>query len=46
MLDKAGGGAETSMGASDDFGSTGATTPARKPAMAGAKGDMDDEIPF
>jgi single-strand DNA-binding protein len=49
MLDKAGGGADNGM--PEDFGSTGATTPARKPAMAGAggggkRGDMDDEIPF
>ena len=39
-----GGGAESS---DNDFGSQGATTAQRKPAMAGSKrGDMDDEIPF
>jgi hypothetical protein len=44
MLDRAGGGGDTSEG---DFGSERAS-PARKPAMAGAgkRDDMDDEIPF
>jgi single-strand DNA-binding protein len=44
MLDRAGGGAEADSG---DFGSAGPSAPReRKPALAGAKGDMDDEIPF
>jgi single-strand DNA-binding protein len=44
MLDSRGGGASAD---NSDFGSAGpATTRERKPAMAGARGDMDDEIPF
>ena len=44
MLDtRSGGGADSSDG--DDFGARGAST-AKKPAMAGKRGDMDDEIPF
>jgi len=50
MLDSRGGSSGGSADSSDggeDFGSRGATSPAKKPAMAGAKrGDMDDEIPF
>jgi single-strand DNA-binding protein len=49
MLDGRPGGGGGEMGSSDDFGSQGATTPQRKPAMAaggGKRGDMDDEIPF
>ena len=54
MLDRAGGGAGggADYGQSDDFGSSGPVSSARKPAMAGAGGgssrgsDMDDEIPF
>ena len=53
MLDtRAGGAGGGSFGGEDsggnDFGSSGPTTAARKPAMAGAgkRGDMDDEIPF
>jgi single-strand DNA-binding protein len=45
MLDSRGGGG----GASADSSDFGASSPApreRKPAMAGARGDMDDEIPF
>jgi single-strand DNA-binding protein len=46
MLDRAGGGggADADNG---DFGSAGPSAAReRKPALAGAKGDMDDEIPF
>jgi single-strand DNA-binding protein len=49
MLDRAGGGAEADEDAGaggGEFGSPGPTARARKPAMAGARGDMDDEIPF
>jgi single-strand DNA-binding protein len=49
MLDKAagsGGGAEPTDNGSD-FGSSGPSAPRdKKPAMVGARGDMDDEIPF
>jgi single-strand DNA-binding protein len=50
MLDKAGAGGgnlEPSDNGGSDFGSSGPTAPReKKPAMAGARGDMDDEIPF
>jgi single-strand DNA-binding protein len=50
MLDKAGAGGgsfEPSDNGGGDFGSSGPSTPReKKPAMAGARGDMDDEIPF
>jgi single-strand DNA-binding protein len=52
MLDKAGGGSggyEPSDNGGD-FGSSGPSAPSapreKKPAMAAARGDMDDEIPF
>jgi len=45
MLDRAGGGEAQDNGTSD-FGSAGPTTRERKPAMAGARNDLDDEIPF
>ncbi len=47
MLDGRGGGGDriSDQSGSDDFGSRGPTA-ARKPAMAGGRGDMDDEIPF
>jgi single-strand DNA-binding protein len=41
MLDSRGGGTSDSQ----DFGAS-SPAPARKPAMAGARADMDDEIPF
>ena len=44
MLDSRGGGASAET---SDFGSSGPAAPReRTPAMAGARGDMDDEIPF
>jgi hypothetical protein len=50
MLDRAGGGgannAGEESGSGDEFGSQGPTARARAPALAGARGDMDDEIPF
>jgi single-strand DNA-binding protein len=51
MLDRAGersGDLGSDDGGSSEFGSSGPSSPARKPAMAGAgkRGDMDDEIPF
>jgi single-strand DNA-binding protein len=50
MLDRAGGGsggAEPSDAGGGDFGSSGPSAPRdKKPAMVGARGDMDDEIPF
>jgi len=47
LLDRAGSGVDTGHeGGNGDFGSPGPTTRERKPAMAGARGDMDDEIPF
>ena len=51
MLDGRGGGAGAGGGAesSEDFGSGGpapAVSRERKPAMAGGRDDMDDEIPF
>ncbi len=49
MLDGRGGGAGSSAGGDDDFGSSGpSVSRERKPAMAGAgkRDDMDDEIPF
>jgi single-strand DNA-binding protein len=50
MLDRAGGGAESSYDNGNDFGSAGPAPRERKPALAGAgagsRGDMDDEIPF
>jgi single-strand DNA-binding protein len=52
MLDKAagggGGGVEpTDNSSGSDFGSSGPSAPRdKKPAMVGARGDMDDEIPF
>jgi single-strand DNA-binding protein len=42
MLDSRGGSAAAD---NSDFGSSSPAAP-RKPAMAGARGDMDDEIPF
>ncbi len=45
MLDRAGGGERSDFGGGNDFGSSGPTA-GRKPAMAGPRGDMDDEIPF
>jgi single-strand DNA-binding protein len=46
MLDKAGGGSgEFSDQGSGDFGSAGPSA-RKQPAMAGARNDMDDEIPF
>jgi single-strand DNA-binding protein len=50
MLDRAGGGAEPSYDPGD-FGAQGPAPRERKPALAGAgaggaRGDMDDEIPF
>jgi single-strand DNA-binding protein len=45
MLDSRGGGGGSAD--SSDFGSSSPAAPReRKPAMAGARGDMDDEIPF
>lgn len=45
MLDSRGGGSsESSGGGGGDFGASGPS--GRKPAMAGGRGDMDDEIPF
>jgi single-strand DNA-binding protein len=51
MLDRAGSGSGVSdLGSDDrsDFGSAGPTAREKQPAMAGAgaRGDMDDEIPF
>lgn len=49
MLDKAGGGGgyEPSDNGGGEFGSSGPSAPReKKPVMAGARGDMDDEIPF
>ena len=49
MLDtRSGGGGGMDAGdGGEEFGSRGASSPARKPAMAGGKrDDMDDEIPF
>jgi single-strand DNA-binding protein len=50
MLDRAGGGSSSGSEPGDngnDFGSSGPTPPrAKQPAMAGGRGDMDDEIPF
>jgi single-strand DNA-binding protein len=47
MLDRAGGGGgEAQDNGTSDFGSAGPTTRERKPAMAGARQDLDDEIPF
>ena len=46
MLDGRGGGGGASAD-SGDFGSSSPSAPReRRPAMAGARGDMDDEIPF
>ena len=46
LLDRAGGGGESSHETSNgDFGSAGPTA-SRKPALAGARNDLDDEIPF
>jgi hypothetical protein len=46
MLDGRGGGGGASAD-SGDFGSSSPSVPReRRPAMAGARGDMDDEIPF
>jgi len=44
MLDRAGG--ESHDSGASDFGSAGPTARERKPAMAGARNDLDDEIPF
>ena len=47
MLDARGGGGSGASADSSDFGSSSPSAPReRKPAMAGARGDMDDEIPF
>jgi single-strand DNA-binding protein len=52
MLDRAGGaGAGGDFGSDDsgsNFGSSGSRSPARQPAMAGAgaRDDMNDEVPF
>jgi single-strand DNA-binding protein len=46
LLDRAGGSGESSHETSNgDFGSAGPTA-SRKPALAGARNDLDDEIPF
>ena len=46
MLDGKGGGERSSdYSGGNDFGSSGPTS-SRKPAMAGGRGDLDDEIPF
>jgi single-strand DNA-binding protein len=45
MLDGRGGGGGASADSSD-FGSSSPAPRERKPAMAGGRGDMDDEIPF
>src|SRR4051812_16921546 len=46
MLDRAGGGSgELSDNGASDFGSSGPTA-RKQPAMAGARNDLDDEIPF
>jgi single-strand DNA-binding protein len=47
MLDRAGDRAGGEFGAEeDDFGSSGPSAREKKPALAGKRGDMDDEIPF
>ena len=51
MLDRANGGASNEVsydnGQAGDFGSPSSTAPReRKPAMAGSRNDLDDEIPF
>jgi single-strand DNA-binding protein len=51
MLDRVGGGAGGDFGSDDsgsNFGSSGSRSPARQPAMAGAgaRDDMNDEVPF
>jgi single-strand DNA-binding protein len=47
MLDSRGGGGGGASADNSDFGSSSPAAPReRKPAMAGARGDMDDEIPF
>jgi single-strand DNA-binding protein len=47
MLDGRGGGERSDMSGGSDFGSSGVSGGARKPAMAGGgRSDMDDEIPF
>jgi single-strand DNA-binding protein len=50
MLDRVGGGnvadSEPSDTGTSDFGSAGPTTRERKPALAGSRNDLDDEIPF
>jgi single-strand DNA-binding protein len=45
MLDGKGGERSSDYSGGNDFGSSGPTS-SRKPAMAGGRGDMDDEIPF
>src|SRR5919201_1722025 len=45
LLDRVGGG-EIQENGTADFGSAGPTARERKPAMAGARNDLDDEIPF
>jgi len=50
MLDRIGAGnvagGEPGDTGTSDFGSAGPTTRERKPALAGARNDLDDEIPF
>jgi single-strand DNA-binding protein len=46
MLDGRGGGASAGGDSSEDFGASSPVTRERKPAMAGGRADMDDEIPF
>jgi single-strand DNA-binding protein len=46
MLDRVAGGSEAADNGTSDFGSAGPTARERKPAMAGARNDLDDEIPF
>jgi single-strand DNA-binding protein len=51
MLDRMGGGGGGDFGSDDsgsNFGSSGSRSPARQPAMAGAgaRDDMNDEVPF
>ena len=51
MLDRVGGGGGGDFGSDDsgsNFGSSGSRSPARQPAMAGAgaRDDMNDEVPF
>ena len=46
MLDRAGGGGGGELSDNGEFGSSGPTARSKQPAMAGGRGDMDDEIPF